>query len=218
MKRYTIALFAAAALVVGCGSDSNDVVANNSGQTGTSFRQIEQMARPAINEGLLFTNAFLNTYNAVSPAFVATALANPASAEGVAAAPIFTEATNVLTALRTAGGNVAPTPAQIVAAFLPDVMRCNSTLSIPVSVNNLEAGTSAYAFQLNAKGAPVSGRKLTDDVVDITYSVLVAPGITDSVPYYPPAGNTNPAIGHQNLNGQTIKFGAATFPFLAPAN
>ena len=210
MKRYALALFAAAAFAVGCGSDSTDIVSNNTQQQDPSFRQIEQLARPGINEALLFTNAFLNTYNAVSPAFIAAALANPAGPEGTAAAPVFTEATTTLNLLTgfVAGGT---TTAQAIAAFLPDVLRCDSTLNVPVA-------TTAYSFALNAVGSPVAGRKLTDDVVDITYSVLVGAGTTDNVPYYAPPGNTNQAIGHQRLNGQAADFGAATFPFLAPAN
>lgn len=205
MKRYACALFAAAALAVGCGSDSADIISNPA--QGVSFRQVEQLARPAINEGLLFTNSFLNTYNAVSPSFVAAALANPGSAEGQAAAPLLAEATTVLNLLTgvIAGGT---TTAQAVAAFLPDVMRINANNNVPVA-------TTAYNFQLNAVGSPVSGRKLTDDVVDITYTVLVGAGVTDNVPYYP---NGNLGVGHNRLNGQAADFGTATFPFLAPPN
>jgi len=80
--------------------------------------------------------------------------------------------------------------------------------------------TEAYSFfnpaHINGINSPIAGRKLLDDVVDQTYGALVAPGVTDNVPYYPVAGN--PGVGHQNLNGQTVQNGAATFPFLAPAN
>lgn len=222
MKRLAISLFAAAALIAGCGSDDPTFFANNNFQPnnnnnnnnnpGVSYRQIEQLARPGINEALLFTNTFLNTYNAVSPQFVATALANPNSQEGQAAAPIFAQATAVLQALIDVGapGGIT-TPGQAVAAFLPDVMRVDSSLAIPV-------GTSAYAFAANGNGSPVAGRKLTDDVIDITYGVLVGTGVSDQVPYYAPGGNTNNSIGHQRLNGQAADNGAATFPFLAPAN
>ena len=50
---------------------------------------------------------------------------------------------------------------------------------------------------------------------------LVGPGVSDNVPYTRPAagpGSANEAIGHHLLNGQSAPKGAATFPFLAPAN
>jgi len=60
----------------------------------------------------------------------------------------------------------------------------------------------------------VAGRKLEDDVIDITYQVLTGKaGVGDGVPYTRPAagpGSTNPAIGHKPL--------IASFPFLAPPN
>ncbi|MBS2040023.1 DUF4331 family protein [bacterium] len=213
MKKLAISLFAAAALIAGCGSTDDSFVANNNTlqpttPQGTSLKQIEQLARPGINEALLFTNAFLNTYNAVSPQFVATALANAASPEGQAAAPIFTEATTVLNLIMNAPQvagltGLLTTPNQAVAAFLPDVMRVDSSLNI------LPAQT-AYSFKLNAVNSPVSGRKLMDDVIDITYIVLLdaTGGVNDHVKYT--ANTNNPATGHQPLVG--------TFPYLAPAN
>lgn len=217
MKRLAICLFAAAALVAGCGSDdatffpNNNFQANNNNNNNNnpnvppvSLRQIEQLARPGINEALLFTNEFLNTYNAVSPQFVANALANPNSPEGVAAGPIFTQASTVLTLIINFGNAAGPfkTAGAAVAAFLPDVMRVNSDL-------NIAANATAYNLvNLNAVGSPIAGRKLTDDVIDVTYQALLGPGATDRVNYAPNANN--PATGHNPP--------AATFPYLAPAN
>lgn len=212
MKRLAISLFAAAALIAGCGSDDSTFVPPNNFQPntpqGTSLKQIEQLARPGINEALLFTNSFLNTYNAVSPQFISTALTQPGSPEANAAAPVFAEATTVLNLIMNAPQvagltGLLTTPAQAVAAFLPDVMRVDSSL-------NIGAGQGAYAFALNNVNSPVAGRKLTDDVIDITYLVLLdATGaVNDHVNYVPNAGN--PATGHQPL--------VTTFPYLAPAN
>lgn len=215
MKRYAIALIAAAAFAVGCGSDDADII--NNPNSGVSFRQVEQLARPAINEGFLFTNSFLNTYNAVGPAFIAAALANPAGPEGQAAAPVLAQAQTVIGLIIGVPGQTGAitTTAAAVGAFLPDVMRINADLAIPVA-------TPAYSLaNLNTSLSPIAGRKLTDDVVDVTYQALLdaipAAG-TDNVPYYAPPGNTNPNIGHNRLNGQGADFGTATFPFLAPAN
>ena len=181
------------------------------------YQQVEQLARPAIAEGLLITNSNLKTYNSVSPAFVAAVFATPNGAEATAAAPIVNEATTVINALpNTATAATVPprtTTQQKLGAFLPDVMRVDATQVIPV-------GTPAYGFLQNGSGSPVTGRKLTDDVIDTTLFVLTDGTITtgDGVPYYAPAGNANPSIGHHNLNNQAAPNGTATFPFLAAPN
>ena len=203
MKRYAIGLFAAATLIVGCGgSDSSFVQSAGNTQTtpqGRSLKQIEQLARPGINEALLFTNSFLNTYNAVSPAFVVQAKIN-GTPEQQAAQPVLNEAVSTLTAFRAAGGNGSLFDVnKSVAVFLPDVMRVDSSLFI--------AG-SAYATLSPTNNFPVGGRKLLDDVIDITYAVVLNPAVTDNVSYNGTA--TNPATGHQALD--------TNFPYLAPAN
>lgn len=218
MKKLLLSVLASAALLAtGCGTSINLVqpVAPAQAQAA-GFTQVEFLARPGIGEALLLDNDLLNTYNAVTPRFVAAALADPNSAAGQAAAPIFTQAIFVLDALENADGNPnnGLTTTQIVGAFLPDVMRIDTTQSFP-------PGTVAYSGSANANGVLTGGRKLTDDVVDITLNVLTDGEVTsDGVPYYPPsapdAGNDNQAIGHSRLNGQTTNFGPATFPFLAP--
>jgi hypothetical protein len=68
---------------------------------------------------------------------------------------------------------------------------------------------SGYGNALNAKGSPVRGRLLKDDVIDITLSVLSNGAIkSDNVSYEGTPGN--PAQGHQPL--------VTSFPYLAPAN
>lgn len=204
MKRFAISLFAAAALIAGCGSDdstffqANNNNNNNNTPQGRSLKQIEQLARPGINEALLFTNAFLNAYNGVSPAFIKTALTVPNSPEANAAGPIFAEAIKTLTAFQNVNAGAAFSVNKSVSVFLPDVMRVDSSLFI--------AG-SAYATLSPVNNFPTGGRKLLDDVIDITYFVVLGP-VSDNVTYVGTPGN--PATGHQPLE--------ATFPYLAPAN
>lgn len=156
------------------------------------FNQVERLARPAVNEGLIVTNDFLNTLNSVDPAFEAAALAGQEPAAS-AAAPIVGEAKQTLLAI----GNSDERADALLQAFLPDVMRIDTT------------GPSGYANALNAKGSPIAGRLLADDVVDITLAVLTNGGITsDNVSYEGTPGN--PAQGHDPLE--------PTFPYLAPAN
>ncbi|MEO1126759.1 MAG: DUF4331 domain-containing protein [Cyanobacteria bacterium J06639_16] len=159
---------------------------------GGKFDQVERLARPAINEGLIVTNDFLNTLNSVGPDFEAAALARRQPAAG-AAAPIIAEAKQTLLAI----GNSDERADALLGAFLPDVMRIDTT------------GPSGYANALNDNGSPIRGRLLKDDVVDITLSVLTNGAITtDNVSYEGTPGN--PAQGHQPL--------VPAFPYLAPPN
>jgi hypothetical protein len=156
--------------------------------------QIERLAQPAINEGLLVTNALLNALNAVGPDCEAQALAaiEPCA---TAAAPIFAEAIRTLQAL----GNSPAQVNAIVGAFLPDVMRIDTMQP------------SGYAAAVNAFGKPIRGRKLLDDVIDITLSVvgsnLPLTLQTDNVSYAGP-----------NLGGSRHQPLLKEFPFLAPPN
>ncbi len=85
----------------------------------------------------------------------------------------------------------------LLGAFLPDVMRIDTT------------NTSGYGNALNAKGSPIRGRLLKDDVIDITLSVLTNGAITsDNASYDGTLGN--PAQGHNPL--------ATSFPYLALPN
>jgi Domain of unknown function (DUF4331) len=155
-------------------------------------RQVERLGRPGINEGLILTNDLLNALNSVGPDFEAAALAGQQPAAN-AAAPIIAEASRTLKAL----GNDETRTRSLLGAFLPDVMRIDTT------------DKSGYGNALNTKGSPIRGRMLEDDVIDTTLSVLSNGAITsDNVSYAGTPGN--PAQGHQPLIGQ--------FPYLAPAN
>jgi hypothetical protein len=168
-------------------------------------KQIERLARPAINEGLIETNGFLNAFNMIPP----SADLSPA------AAPVRAEAAKTLLAFDMLDGKIDIPVAKVVTAFLPDVMRIDSRVSIPV-------GKTAYNADLSGdKGILTGGRKLQDDVMDITLSLLVAGDATgmavkDNVTYEGFRGNSHQ--GHSPLNGQTRAQGSATFPFLALPN
>ncbi|MBD2437305.1 DUF4331 domain-containing protein [Nostoc sp. FACHB-110] len=147
------------------------------------FQQVERLGRPGINEGLVVTNDFLNAFNSIPPT----------ADLSQAAAPVGAEARKTLKAL----GNSDQRADALLAAFLPDVMRIDT--NVP----------SGYANALNAKGSPVTGRKLTDDVIDTTLSVLTNGAVTsDNVSYTGTPGN--PSQGHQPLVSQ--------FPYLALPN
>ena len=189
-------VLAAAALVPACGGT------HSGGTPGVSYQQIERLGRPAVNEGLVVTNDFLNAFNSIPP----SADLSPA------AAPVVSEAAHTLSSFGNSGQRVT----DIATAFLPDVLRIDTTVASPV-------GTGAYANGAVAVGAlgvvmPVAGRKIEDDVIDITLSVLTNGAITTDNVSYAGVGGNPAQPGHQKLNGQAAYNGAATFPFLAKPN
>lgn len=152
--------------------------------------QVERLARPAVNEGLVITNDYLNTLNALGPDFEAAVLKGDKAA-GEAAAPILKEVTSVLKAL----GNDDKRVNTLLGAFLPDVMRIDTS------------GPSGYANALNKLGSPIRGRMIKDDVIDITLQVLSSGAVKgDNVSYDGPNANG----GHKPL--------LADFPYLAEPN
>jgi hypothetical protein len=175
----------------------------------TVFRedtQVERLARPAINEGLIISNANLNAFNSIMP--------NLDLSE--AAAPVREEAAATLNAFDMIDGNDDLTVEQVVGAFLPDVMRVDPNL-------DLQPGDTAYNAAVSGdKSILIGGRKLKDDVMDITLSLLVAgdptgEAVKDNVSYE--GANGNPAQGHSPLYGsQNSSDEEATFPFLAKPN
>ncbi len=160
------------------------------GQNGR-LMTVERLARPAINEGLIFTNDLLNTLNAISPQFEARALQG-IQPEAAAAAPVVTEAIRTLKAF----GNSDARANTLINAFLPDVMRIDTSRP------------SGYGTFLNANGSPAAGRLLKDDVIDTTITVITGSPAGDNVSYEGTPGNA--AQGHKPL--ETV------FPYLAPAN
>ncbi len=168
-------------------------------------QQAERLARPAINEGLVLTNEFLNAFNMIPP----SADLSPA------AAPVLAEAATVIDAFDNLDGVQNTTVAQVVTAFIPDVMRIDTRVDIAVPKVAYNADVSGD------RGMLTGGRKIEDDTIDITLSFLVAGDATgatvkDNVSYEGTPGNPNQ--GHKLLYKQTTRKGTAQFPFLATPN
>ncbi len=225
-----IVLFLGLALLSNCSKDETVTQPNAVVEAPAApvvYKQIERLARPAINEGLVITNDFLNAYNSIPPSLDLS----------TAAAPVVAEAAGVLTAVYNYGKNAglpAPEVGDVAAGFLPDVMRIDTS-------KNIAVGTWAYNGDFTiingttAGAILTGGRKIEDDVMDITLSYLIAgnpvcgPGqacaIQEGTSY---DGGTSCATagsgsnvanpGHKCLYGQTVRNGSASFPFLASPN
>lgn len=174
---------------------------NTGGATGgttAQYMQMERLARPAINEGLIITNDLLNTWNMVPPATDATD----------AAKPIAAEATTVLKSL----GNSDEQVAGLFKALLPDVMRIDTTRASGY------AGTKDNPLGNVTKDLrPVGGRMITDDVIDITLMLAVPGGGPTGTPI---AGleSDNVTYDGPNANGTKHKPVLPEFPYLAAPN
>lgn len=211
---FPLTLLLSSVLAISCGSDDDD---NSSsapqqeqetvvGPLGAGATQVERLARPAINEGLIISNEFLNAFNSIPP-----------SADlSDAAAPVREEAALVIDAADMIDGKDDLPTSAVTNAFLPDVMRIDTRLDIA-------PGKTAYNADVSGDlGMLTGGRKIEDDVIDITLSFLVSADATgdkvkDNVFYEGVPGN--PAQpGHKKLYQQKNRKGPASFPFLAEPN
>ena len=145
-------------------SSSAKAVATDDFNTG--YVQIERLGRPAINEGLIITNDYLNAFNSIPVTADLSSAAAPVRAEAIAVL-------NVVTGL-IAGG---PTSTDVAAQFLPDVMRIdvtNANAGVGASTSDANVG---YISCVNSTGTgPLlcGGRKLQDDVMDITLNYIAS--------------------------------------------
>ncbi|MEG3861329.1 DUF4331 domain-containing protein [Microcoleus sp. herbarium12] len=174
-------------LQAGTGANTFDVWSTVSVRDGVGgFKQFERLARPGLNEALIVTPQFLEAFNTISPRLDLSA----------AAAPVRQEAVATLNAVDLLDGKDNVDANAIAKAFLPDVLRIDTTRP------------SGYGSAANAQGSLIGGRLLLDDVVDITLGALVGSPVGDNVSYNGAPGN--PAQGHKPLE--------PNFPYLALPN
>ncbi|MEZ0373423.1 MAG: DUF4331 family protein [Candidatus Sericytochromatia bacterium] len=163
-----------------------------------AYTQIERLARPAVNEGLLISNNLLNLWNMVPPSVDLTD-----AASGIAG-----EVTTVLMAL---GNNQADVNA-LFTALLPDVMRIDTTrTSGYVSSNGVDLDN------VTADLRPIGGRMIEDDVIDVTLQLAVKDGAPFN-PAIPGLESDNVSYAGPNANGTAHQPVMADFPYLAAPN
>jgi hypothetical protein len=226
--------------------------------TADGYAQIEQLARPGINEALLISKDFLAGYNATAPTFsgvpedvlnavvgeaktvlkalyLGTCLLNgaagltpetgfhPAGIECHAVGPaLWWE--NSLAGVRLTDASQAAAQAyadKVFAQFIPDTLRIDMTV---------ESGYLTLCGDANSAPLLCGGRKLNEDVIDITLNYLLAGAavgpdapaqfralVSDGVQFSTdPAQNAgslfNPDLGNSNQHHASI---SNTFPYSA---
>lgn len=201
------ALVLVAALAAACGDDGpatpDGPPVTPDGNTTVTYRQVEHLARPGINEALLLTTDFLNGYNATAPSF--------AGVDPGTLTMVVNEAKTVLQALYLGAcllnGALGLNPQQGVK---PAGITCHVTgpaiwvggqLNGTVLTPESKAAAKAYADKVfdqfipdvmridtnvatstylslcgDASSKPLlcGGRFLNNDVIDITYNYLLA--------------------------------------------
>jgi hypothetical protein len=207
------------------------------------YKQIEQLARPGIAEALLLSDGFLAGYNATAPTFTGVDSATLGMVVGEAKTvlkaiylgvclvdglagltpdtglhPAGLACAAVGTSLFSDGNATILTQAakdgaqayadKVFDQFEPDVMRIDTSVA---------SGYLTLCGDANSKPLLCGGRKLTDDVIDITYDYLLAGAaidgsspaqfqalVSDGVSF----AGSNPQQGHPATSG--------TFPYSAP--
>lgn len=211
-------------MLASCDGISSRARSANVNAAGT---QVERLARPAINEGLVLSNSNLNAFNSIPPSLD---LRSDISAVNA----VLTEAAAVLTVVNSLGTNAGLTPpavGDVVSQFLPDVMRISVDDTHYGALHALNANSDrtsnsrqnevAYTACVSlTSGAPLlcGGRKIRDDVIDITLSYLAggasfaAPeaGTPANVPTYA----VSDAISYSTTHTASAPL-LASFPFLA---
>lgn len=180
------------------------------GSTVVTYKQVDQLARPGINEALLITNDFLNGYNATAPTF--------AGVDGATLGAVVGEAKTVLKAvylgtclLDGALGLTATTglhPAGMQCVEVGPAIWTEGTLTGVTLKQSVKDGAQAYADAVFGLFVPdvmridtaapsgyltlcggttgpllCGGRNLNDDVIDITYNFLIAGAAVGKGPY-----------------------------------
>lgn len=200
------------------------------------YVQVERLARPAINEGLVLSPAFLKAFNQISPDLDLSP----------AAAPVVDEVTVVLSAiyrkavklgLDPLGNNATEMVTAIAKGFLPDVMRIDTEAPSGFVVQR-DGTLGGVQLVDGAFVMPTGGRLLKQDVGDIVLTYLFdgdrlvadllggaafpsEPGVTstlttasvigDNVTFDGPGGTPNALQG--KINGLI-----ASFPYLGKPN
>jgi len=214
--KNTNTLVLALILSAGCGDDGNnkppvDGAQPDGSTTMKTWVQIEQLARPGINEALLISNDFLNGYNATAPSFKGV---DPATlGKVVGEAKTVLKALYLGTCLLDGALGLTPQtglhPAGIQCHAVGGALWTENSLTGVTLTAESQTAAQAYADKVfgqfepdvmrvdtsvtsnyltlcgDANSAPLlcGGRFLNNDVIDVTYDYLLAGAAVGKGPY-----------------------------------
>lgn len=206
---YLLALLALAPLAA-CGDDStkNNPMADAAvtpdapvTPPGTTWKQVEQLARPGINEALLITEGFLAGYNATAPSFAGVPAATLTQVVGEAKTvlkAVYLGSCLLNGALGLSAANGVKPAGMTCHAVGPAIWTEGTLAGVTLTAASLTAA-QAYADKVfgqfepdvmridtsvasgyltlcgDANATPLlcGGRNLNDDVIDVTYNYLI---------------------------------------------
>jgi len=183
MKKIQIASFLGLGLaVVGCGGSGSST------GTPTYYTQIDRLARPVVNE--VFATVANNRHqinDQDSPPNDVNQLKN-----------------DIDSFLISPAGRSAATRNVIESVLVPDMMKADLSQSGPAAYLGTETG--------GATGGKFGGRKLSDDVVDISLGIVFGSTVSD-LNLAPDDHNEIPTLTNDHV-GPDGKHFLTTFPYL----
>lgn len=161
---------------------------STSGTSPQAFQQVDRLARPAVNEVFASVAGDRHkTNNEIAPGQDSSQLAN--------------DIQNFM--VNTAGRSQATTDV-VKAVLVPDVLVADLNQTDSAAYLGSETG--------GATGGKFGGRKLTDDVVDISLGVVFGKTVS-ALGLAPDDGKDIPTLTSDNV-GSTGKRFTSTFPYL----
>lgn len=156
---------------------------------GANFRQQDRLANPVVNEVFAtFANNRHKVNNEIAPASDGTQLAN-----------------DIQSFMTFPAGRSQAHIDVVKAVLVPDTMKADLS----------QTGTGAAYLGVETKGATggkFGGRKLTDDVVDISLGIVFGTTLSD-LGLVPDDGKAIPALTSDNVGAGGKRF-SSTFPYV----
>lgn len=187
-KLGALAITVAAATVAGCGGGGND---NGTGSNARTYIQQERLARPLVNEVLAtVANNRHSINNRINPTEDSTQIAN--DIEGFLTFP---------------AERSRQTKDAIKSVLVPDVMVADLSQSGEAAYLGSETGGVTSLV-----GSKFGGRKLKDDVVDISLGVIFGNTVS-ALGLAPDDGKAKPAFTKDNVDDRGKNY-RIDFPYL----
>jgi Domain of unknown function (DUF4331) len=153
-----------------------------------TYQQIDRLARPAVNEVFASVAGDRHkTNNEISPTQDSTELAN-----------------DIQSFMRNTAGRSQATTDVVKAVLVPDVLVADLNQTDSAAYLGSETG--------GATGGKFGGRKLTDDVVDISLGVVFGTTVS-ALGLAPDDGKAIPSLTSDNVGAGGKRF-TSTFPYL----